>query len=745
MKVIAALLLALPATLGAAEAGQRRAAAGPLGDSRIFIMAAEDRRMVLPVDLHTPAIDALRASLAEDAKMLVDLTRSPDPRVQAAAIRALGRYESRDFTATLLQYLTTGPTTEVASALAQSLRGEPSPLDVSGQQVQGILEALIKAGEASLSKPGPERFNGIGGIARAVGRLPYVRAEQVESADAFLLTAMRRVEDDFMARSMYMPDITRGVESLARLHSKLSFPGTDTIEWLRRIASGTLKDPPSAMVNAMAALVAARGVDEDTLRAAVTSRGEELRRLAVVSLAGAGSPITEDERTRLLSTLLSDSSLIVRVEAVRAWTRTETATNGCGRLLDTLKDRDLPVVLVAIDALGDACLDDQNVTDWLTTEVRTPPQYAWHREAHALVALAKRAPDRAAIAMTAFVPHQVWQVRLYAARAAVIMKDVFSLERLAADPNTNVREATLARLRLLKGADSDPVFVSALAQNDYHLLRTAANELKGAAPTSALVAALFDALKRVTAARKETSRDTRLALLARIGELGSADQAGLLVPLLEDFDIPVALAAAAIVEKWTGKPEEIAPQLLPRPAPPLAVELEDAKTIPARVKFSNGKIVQIGLNPDEAPLASIRFMRLAKAGYYNGLTIHRIEPNFVVQGGSPGANEYVGDGPYVRDEISLLGNTRGTMGLSTRGRDTGDAQFYFNLIDNPRLDYEYTVFGRVVGPPDRVDLILEGDTIATITFEKTSTGGSRIPSHVRAVRARVAPLRAIHR
>lgn len=678
--------------------------------------------MNLPADLHTPAMDALRASLAEDAKMLVDLTRSPDRAVQIAAIRAIGRYESRDFTATLLQYLTKGPTTEVANALAQSLRGEPSPLDVSGQQVQGVLEALIKVGEASLSKPGPERFIGIGGIARAIGRLPYVRAEQVESADAFLLLAMRRVNDDPIRMGL-LTDITRGVESLARLHSKLAVPGTDTIEWLRRIVSGSLKHPPAAGVNAMAALVAARGVDEDTLRAAVTSSlSYELRRLAVVSLAGAGSPVTEDERTRLLSTLLSDSSLIVRVEAVRAWTRTETATNGCGRLLDTLRDRDVPVVLVAIDALGDACLDDQNVTDWLTTEVRTPPQIAWHREAHALVALAKRAPDRAAIAMTAFVPHQVWQVRLYAARAAVIMKDVPSLERLAADPNPNVREATLARLRLLKGSDSDPQFVAALGMDDDQLLRTAANELKGASPTSALVAALFDALKHVTADKKETSRDTRLALLARIDELGSADQASLLLPLLEDFDIPVAQTAAAIIQKWTGKPQEVAPQLLPRPAPPLAVELEDATKTSARVEFTHGKILRIVLNPDVAPLMSVRFLRLARAGYYNGLTIHRIVPNFVDQGGSPGANEYVGDGPYVRDEISLLGNTRGSVGLSARGRDTGDAQFYFNLVDSPRLDYEYTVFGRV-GRLDVMDLILEGDTIKSISFEKTGNEG----------------------
>ena len=70
-----------------------------------------------------------------------------------------------------------------------------------------------------------------------------------------------------------------------------------------------------------------------------------------------------------------------------------------------------------------------------------------------------------------------------------------------------------------------------------------------------------------------------------------------------------------------------------------------------------------------------------------------------------------------RDEISTASHHRGTVGLSTRGRDTGDAQFFVNLVDNPRLDFEYTRFGRV-SPLDVLDGILEGDAIASITFEK---------------------------
>jgi cyclophilin family peptidyl-prolyl cis-trans isomerase len=113
-----------------------------------------------------------------------------------------------------------------------------------------------------------------------------------------------------------------------------------------------------------------------------------------------------------------------------------------------------------------------------------------------------------------------------------------------------------------------------------------------------------------------------------------------------------------------------------------------------------------------------RFLKLVNVDrYYEGLTIHRIVPNFVIQAGSPGANEYAGHKDYMRDEIGLK-NTRGTVGLSTRGRNTADAQFFINLVDNRRLDGDYTVFGHVL-PADMpvVDRIQEGD-VMRLTMNK---------------------------
>ena len=126
----------------------------------------------------------------------------------------------------------------------------------------------------------------------------------------------------------------------------------------------------------------------------------------------------------------------------------------------------------------------------------------------------------------------------------------------------------------------------------------------------------------------------------------------------------------------------------------------------------------IQLLPEEAPITVAMFARLAESKYYNGLTFHRIVPNFVLQGGSPGASEYVGYSDFMRDELGLLSHRRGTLGISTRGRDTGDAQIFINLVDNFRLDHSYTVFARITDGMDNVDKIQEGDVIESIEIRR---------------------------
>jgi cyclophilin family peptidyl-prolyl cis-trans isomerase len=466
---------------------------------------------------------------------------------------------------------------------------------------------------------------------------------------------------------------------------------------------------------AMAALAAAGQADEDIVQAGLRDRDAQVRRIAMAALNGAGSAVGAGLRTELTRTAFNDSSPSVRYEAVRGWARRETTAHGCGPLLDAQGDRSMHVVLAAIDALGERCPEDDDITSRLVYEARTPPTVGdWQREAHAFLALARRAPERAAISMPAFIAHDVWQVRMYAARAAAAMKDAASLERLAYDDHDNVREATLAPLRVLKHSDSDAAFIDALGRSDYQLLRKAAIVLKEAAPDKHLLTALTGAFDRLSREKKDTARDTRLALLERIRAMGGREQLSLYERLLKDFDPRVAAAAAEACSAFAVQPCAASPQLQPRPPVPTAAEL--AERVKAVVHLDNGRQFDVMFNRELAPLTYARFVRLARAHYYDGLTFHRVEPNFVIQGGSPGANEYVGDGPFMRDEVGGA-HRRGTLGISTRGRDTGDAQIFVNLVDNPRLDYEYTVFASVPEAQfDIIESILEGTRILRINL-----------------------------
>jgi peptidyl-prolyl cis-trans isomerase B (cyclophilin B) len=410
---------------------------------------------------------------------------------------------------------------------------------------------------------------------------------------------------------------------------------------------------------------------------------------------------------------LKDPSPHVRYEAVRGYGRQVAARTGCQPLLDTINDPDPSVQLLAIDLLGDLCKDSENVTTRLTAEARVPSSLEWHRETHAFVALSKRSPDAVATEMEAFVTHPVWWVRMYATFAAAGAKDLLHLDKLAYDANDNVREAALNHLQALDKERAELATVAALEREDVQLLRTAALLLKQTPQSGRFVRPLLGALQRLTKTRSETTRDARLALLDTIERHGKADDSTELEPFLKDYDPRVADQAAFVITHLSGRTLKVEPQPKPHLVSQPFGDLRQCVTI----DMSPGGAIHLRMAPDLAPIAVEQFLKLATMEkYYNGLTFHRIAPNFVIQGGSRGANEYVGAPQYMRDEIGGW-HVRGAVGLSTRGRNTGDAQIFINLVDNPRLDTNYTVFAHVFAEDmDRVDRIQEGAVMRSIAM-----------------------------
>jgi peptidyl-prolyl cis-trans isomerase B (cyclophilin B) len=294
--------------------------------------------------------------------------------------------------------------------------------------------------------------------------------------------------------------------------------------------------------------------------------------------------------------------------------------------------------------------------------------------------------------------------------------DGTTLVRLAADANDNVRAAAIAALSRTGRRAYDSVYAAALAAHGYQVVLAAANALKGSPNLSSAAPALLASLDRLSDERRENSRDERMAILGRISELGSQASVPRLQRYVTDFDTTVAAKAAAMLTGWTGA--TVVPHARPLPIRPEPLaRIFRTRAMQLRITMAGargGGTILIDLFTDEAPATIARITRLAHSHYYDGLTFHRYVPNFVIQGGSPGANEQVGDGPFMRDELGGHSHLRGTVGISTRGHDTGDAQFFINLVDNTRLDHDYTVFGRVVSGMDVVDRIRAGDVMARV-------------------------------
>lgn len=656
--------------------------------------------------------------------------------IRRFAVRGLGRLERPSLApniASLLADQDPGVRSEAAHALAQAVYGG-SPEEASGY----LLDRLPLEHDAGVR----------GALAVALGRLPYESDDQVATAESALLglswaepdrggsesaeTVFTQAEG---APADTLIGVARGFEALARRRGPERPLTDESRARLAQLAGYNIApqapsrvsispDLPRVRRLAFAALNASGGVERTLLDAGMFDPDDEVRRLATAATAR-----VEDasEVERLLTIALGDASFQVRTEALRVYAARLQSTAGCGPLVEALQDPSEHNILFAIHLLGQGCPEEGQAADLLSSlseeaALASVGPQGWHRPATALVELSRVAPQRAAERLPTYAEQDVWQVRMYAAQTAANLQDGAVLERLARDDHPNVREAAIAGLQRSQGHAADPLYIGALASDDYQLLITASRALAGSEHPDA-VPTLLEALRRITAQQRETSRDPRRAMIVRVGELGASGGAGkpaapelveALSPYLRDFDPVIARAAASILTNWTGTEHRAEPRPLPRQPYPSLEELETLAEARAFVHLQAGGTVELRLLPFDAPTNAARFARLARSRYFDGLTFHRVVPNFVIQGGSPGANEYMGDGPYTRDEITSRSHLRGTVGLSTRGRDTGDAQIFVNLVDNVRLDHNFTIYAEVVSGMEVFDAALEGATIERI-------------------------------
>ncbi len=142
-------------------------------------------------------------------------------------------------------------------------------------------------------------------------------------------------------------------------------------------------------------------------------------------------------------------------------------------------------------------------------------------------------------------------------------------------------------------------------------------------------------------------------------------------------------------------------------------------TMIATFATSKGPI-HVELYPDKAPITVANFVNLAKRGYYNGLSFHRVIPDFMVQGGCPEGSGRGGPGYKFEDEVKTgLRHEKGALSMANAGPGTNGSQFFITHVATSWLDGKHTVFGKVVSVDDQkiVDAIKGGDNIDSITIE----------------------------
>jgi peptidyl-prolyl cis-trans isomerase B (cyclophilin B) len=540
---------------------------------------------------------------ARDLLIIRSGTRSRDILTARMAVRALGRIERPAVIPDILPSLRHAlpeVRAEAANAVAQAAQGfrtaknAPPSVTLAGAQAALIARLSVEA-DANVRAA----------LCEALARLPYKNPADVERAETAIVSLLA-------ANAASVTDrlgVAGGLETLLRVQRSIRPAGADAVALLKSLVrqAGTrtslelLRDARVRRL-ALEGLTSANALDEEMIAIGAVDPDPQVRRLAMrgAAISGAGMAYVLDG--------LLDPVALVRLEALRAL-RSINPELACGAAVKAAADADMTVALVAIDQL-DACAQSPEAVAALERAVADRSELeaprGWHRNAHALLALAVAAPDRADAALQPYQRSRIWQVRSYAARAAAIVKDRAALQELADDP------------------------------------------------------------------------DERVAAAARRA-LGASDP-----PPASTHEPPMT--------------------------PPTAADLRRLASPRAVVTVRDVGQVELALLTAQAPATVLRFVKLAESGYYNGLTFDRIAPNAIVQGG-----RRLGDqARFPHPEVGTWPHVRGAVGLSMP--DTDDAQFFVNLVDNPRFDHRYTVFAQILNGAGVVDQLLEGDVIESIAI-----------------------------
>jgi cyclophilin family peptidyl-prolyl cis-trans isomerase/HEAT repeat protein len=394
-------------------------------------------------------------------------------------------------------------------------------------------------------------------------------------------------------------------------------------------------------------------------------------------------PSTPAERAAL-STLVGDRDVRVRINTLRALAYPGAPLEPY--LKRALLERDRRVLRTVIEGLGRVGGPEAEAI--LREGIRgTGDRHPWVLEA-AYASLAQVAPALRGEIATMLAASNDEILRAAAGPILAGIDDPRAVElatRLALDPSPRVAASAIPVAAQAPGAIAG--VLAAASDSPDPVVRAAVAEACGRRIADEGAVALLEKLWAASSA--DPIPDARLEVVASAAKAEGDPRAEALIEAARN-------APDWLVRRRAGGTG---------PATDLPIEHYEAIVRWARVPRAVAVVAQRGdlppggftlqLDPEEAPLAAWNFWQLASRRYYDGLVVHRVVPNFVVQDGDPRGDGWGGPGYAIRDEYGSAHFASGALGMASDGKDTAGSQWFVTISAQPHLDGRYTVFGRV--------------------------------------------------
>jgi HEAT repeat protein/cyclophilin family peptidyl-prolyl cis-trans isomerase len=636
---------------------------------------------------HRAALAIGRVGLSDGIDPLLPLLASdPEPEVRQIAAFALGLIgDGRAKDPLIAALADPSPLVRGSAAEALGLIGDPSAADAIGKLVTETVRSGV------LAQPPGDEDDARRDTATAACRLGLFALVRLKSYDT-LAAAVLDPNGQPLVRWWPVAYALQRLEDKRALPALLTF-AKDANPYARAFAAkglGALKDRAALPVLAPLLTSGDRGVLIEAIRA--------LGRIGDVSAAAplqkllreAGVPAVKPAATGPAGVKSEPVDPIVRLEAL-------SALGGLHATAD------------AAEQVPQSVIDD--VLD-LLTDPNPSIRAAALRSTAALDA------ENLRVVLSGMDPDPHWSVRVALATLLGTLPPEVAAPRLTAllaDQDERVLPSVLAAITKLKLPNAATILIGKLNADDPAVRAAAADdlsELKAANAAPALVQAYEFGLRDATYI-------ARAAALAALATYGPAEAETTLKTALGDKDWAVRVRAAMLLKDLdpTATPaSEIRPAPTTVPAELYAEPRLTAPPVSTMVYIDTDRgTIQVELAVIDAPLTVENFVSLARKGYFNGLSIHRVVPNFVIQDGDPRGDGEGGPGYSIRDELNERPYLRGTVGMALDPwRDTGGSQFFITLSPQPHLDAKYTAFGRVVSGMEVVDKIQQWDVIRRV-------------------------------